>query len=57
MVQINLKNQKIEKNRNTILEKVYATYMVFDADGERYVQIGTYGRIGRENPEKINQSI
>ncbi len=31
--------------------------MVFDADGERYVQIGTYGRIGRENPEKINQSI
>lgn len=26
-------------------------------DGEKYVQIDTYGRIDRENPEKISQSI
>ena len=45
MAQINLKNiKKIEKNRNTIHDKVY-------------VQIDTYGRIDRENPEKISQSI
>ena len=29
----------------------------FEADGEKYVQIDTYGRIGRENPEKISQSF
>ena len=26
-------------------------------DGEKYVQIDTYGRIDRENPEKISQSF
>ena len=56
--QINLKNiKKIEKNRNTIHDKVYTTYTVFKADGDRYVQIDTYGKIDRENPEKISQSI
>ena len=58
MAQINLKNiKKIEKNRNTKHDKVYTTYTVFNADGDRYVQIDTYGRIDRENPEKISQSI
>ena len=58
MAQINLKNIKnIEKNRNTIHDKVYTTYTVFKADGDRYVQIDTYGKIDRENPEKISQSI
>lgn len=57
MAQINLKNiKKIEKNRNTIHDKVYTTYTVFKADGDRYVQIDTYGKIDRENPEKISQS-
>lgn len=54
MAQINLKNiKKIEKNRNTIHDKVYTTYTVFNADGDRYVQIDTYGRIDRENPERL----
>ena len=58
MAQINLKNiKKIEKNRNTIHDKVYTTYTVFKADGDRYVQIDTYGKIDRETPEKISQSI
>ena len=43
--------------RNTIHDKVYTTYTTFEADGEKYVQIDTYGRIGRENPEKISQSF
>ena len=38
MAQINLKNiKKIEKNRNTIHDKVYTTYTVFNADGDRNV--------------------
>lgn len=58
MAQIDLRNlQRIEKNKNTVHEKVRATYTVFQADGEKYVQLDTYGRIGRENPEKISQSI
>ena len=53
MAQISLDNiKKIEKNRNTIHEKVHAAYTVFEMDGEKYVQIDTYGRIDRENPEK-----
>ena len=58
MAQINLNNiNKIEKNKNTVHDKVYTTYTVFDTDGDRYVQIDTYGKIDRENPEKISQSI
>lgn len=58
MAQISLDNiKKIEKNRNVIHEKVHATYTVFEMDREKYVQIDTYGRIYRENPEKISQSI
>ena len=58
MAQISLDSiKKIEKYRNTIHDKVYTTYTAFEADGEKYVQIDTYGRIGRENPEKISQSF
>lgn len=58
MAQINLKNiKKIEKNRNTVHDKVYTTYTVFSVEGDRYVQIDTYGKIDRENLEKISQSI
>ena len=54
MAQINLKDiQRIEKNRNIVHEKVHATYTVFQSDGEK----DTYGRTGRENPEKLSQSI
>lgn len=58
MAQISLDSiKKNEKYRNTIHDKVYTTYTTFEADGEKYVQIDTYGRIGRENPEKISQSF
>ena len=58
MAQISLDSiKKIEKYRNTIHEKVHATYTTFELNGEKYVQIDTYGRIGRENPEKISHSF
>lgn len=58
MAQISLESiKKIEKNRNTVHEKVHTTYTVFEMDGKKYVQFDTYGRIDRENPEKISQSI
>ena len=58
MAQIDLTTiEKLYKDRNTIHEKVYATYSTFDSCGKHYVQIDTYGKIDRENPEKISQSI
>jgi hypothetical protein len=58
LAQINLKHiQKIEKQRNTIHEKVHTTYTVFEMAGEKYIQFDTYGKADRENPEKISQSI
>ncbi len=58
MAQIDLSNiEKIEKQRNLIHEKVSATYTVFENDNLKYIQFDTYGRIGRDNPEKISQSI
>ena len=52
MAQINLNNiKRIEKQRNTVHDEVYSTCSVFEIDGERYVQLDTYGRVGRENPE------
>ena len=57
MAQIDLNNiKRIEKYRNTIHEKVYTTYTTFEHDGSKYVQFDTYGRVGREMPEKISQS-
>ena len=58
MAQINLTNiKKIEKNRNTIHEKVFTIYTILENSGNTYVQLDTYGKIERENPEKISQSI
>ena len=58
MAQIDLENiQKIEKNRNTVHDKVHTVYTVFQANGAKYVQLDRYGKNDRENPEKISQSI
>lgn len=58
MAQISLESiKKIEKYRNTVHEKVHTTYTAFEMNGDKYVQIDTYGRIDRENPEKISQSF
>lgn len=58
MARIDLNNiKKIEKYRNTIHDRVHATYTVFEMEGKRFVQFDTYGRIDREMPEKISQSF
>ena len=58
MAQINLNNiDRLEKQRNVVHDEVYATYSIFELYGKKYVQLDTYGRVGRENPEKISQSI
>ena len=58
MAQINLHSiKRIEKQRNTVHDEVYSTYSVFEIHGEKYVQLDTYGRVGRENPEKLSQTI
>lgn len=58
MAQININNiERLEKQRNTIHEEVRATYTIFESEGEKYVQLDTYGREDRESPEKISQSI
>ena len=58
MAQIDIDNiARIENERNSIHEKVYTTYSVFEKDNKKYFQIDTYGRNDRENPGKISQSI
>lgn len=58
MAQISLESiRALDKHRNTIHEKVHTTYTIFEMDGKKYVQLDTYGRIDRENPEKISQSF
>lgn len=58
MAQISLDNfVKIQKTRNQLHEKVYATYTAFEKEGQKYVQIDTYGRADRFNPEQVSQSI
>ena len=58
MAQIDIDTiKKVEKERNMVHSKVEATYTVFNENGEKYVQIDTYGRPGREIPGKISQSI
>lgn len=58
MAQLDLDNiERIEKQRNSVHEKVYTTYTSFEMYGEKYIQIDTYGRSDRENPGKISQSL
>ena len=58
MAQISMQDiERVDKTRNTVHEVVHAAYTVFEVDGEKYVQLDTYGRTSRENPEKISQSI
>ena len=58
MAQISLGSiERIEKTRNHLHEKVHTTYTVFEKGGKKYVQFDTYGKDGRDNPEKVSQSI
>lgn len=45
------------KERNSVHTKVMTKYSVFEKDGNKYVQIDTYGNSGRVFQEKISQSI
>lgn len=58
MAQIDISNlRKVSKERNIVHDQVCATYTVFDNNGEKYLQIDTYGKPTRENLEKISQSL
>lgn len=58
MARLNLDTiKKIVKDRVSVHTKVTTTYSVFEKDGEKYVQIDTYGKGDRAIPEKISQSI
>ena len=58
MAQIDLDTiEKIDKERCNIQEKVKTTYSVFSKEGEKYIQIDTYGKKERMDPEKISQSL
>lgn len=58
MAQIDLETiKRIDKDRNMVHTKVYTTYTVFESNEQKYFQIDTYGRKGREMPDKISQSI
>ena len=58
MARIDMNNfSKIEKERNTIHDRVPATYTVFEHDGKKYFQIDTYGKADRKYTEKISQSF
>ena len=58
MARINIAEmKKVEKERNSVHETVPATYTVFNAKNEQFLQIDTYGRSSRDMPEKISQSL
>ena len=58
MAQLDIeKIERLNKDRNTVHEKVYTTYSTFNSCGKHYVQIDTYGRSDREMQGKISQSI
>ena len=49
--------QKVNKERNSVHDKVPATYTVFKDGEEKYIQIDTYGSLTRQIKGKISQSI
>ena len=58
MAQIDLNNfQKKLKERNSIQEKINASYSAFDINGKRYFQIDTYGSFDRQISGKVSQTI
>ncbi len=51
------KFSKLESERTSLHEEIEARYTVFERDGQGFVQINTYGTLGREMPGKVSQSI
>lgn len=48
---------RCDKTRNTVHKLTTATFTMFEAKGEKYFQIDTYGTEERDMPEKVSQSI
>lgn len=56
MAQLDIGNlTKVNMERNSVHDQVYATYTVFDNNGENIYRLIHMER--RENPEKISQSF
>jgi len=49
--------EKIEMNKNTRQGEVYATYCIFEKNGDKYFQIDTYGSENREYVGQSSQKI
>jgi len=49
--------EKIEMERNFKQDEVYATYCIFEKNGEKYFQIDTYGSENREYVGQSSQKI
>ncbi|WP_092075446.1 methionyl-tRNA formyltransferase [Poseidonocella sedimentorum] len=43
--------------RPNLHSEVVCTYAIFEKDGQKLLQIDTYGRADREFPGKVSQSI
>ncbi len=50
--------EKVDKHHyNKHADVFRTTYSVYEIDGERFLQIDTYGRNERKHKEKVSQSI
>jgi len=56
MAQIN-SFERLSMERHTAHDPISATYTAFDLNGDKYLQIDTYGRETRDVPGKKSQSI
>ena len=50
-------DDEITKDRNTVHGEVDCTYLMFEAGGETYLQLDTYGSSARSIPGKVSQSL
>jgi len=59
MALLNKRNiTRLDKSRNRVHESVDATYTSFlDSNGEKYLQIDTYGTDNRKIKDKVSQSF
>jgi hypothetical protein len=48
---------RITKGRTAVHGEVDCTYLMFEAGGETYLQLDTYGSSDRSIPGKVSQSL
>jgi hypothetical protein len=44
-------------DRNSIHDRIDATYTIFERDGRKFIQVDSYGRAEREIPGKTSQTF